>query len=176
MAYCDAPGMGLTEISEAFDKCLSNIQAYRKHEKFEIKKVIFHDPATVVLWADGTKTVVKCQPGDTYDREKGFLLAVCKKVYGNTGKYNSIIHRHLDCESAEIKTETAGLSVQCMRQDLDGFCHRQWCTKCPLGGPVCRCGRGAHFLTTRNGKYTMTDGEIRDAYRIAFGPKQGGNK
>ena len=25
-----------------------------------IKKVIFHDPATVVFWKDGTKTVVKC--------------------------------------------------------------------------------------------------------------------
>lgn len=25
-----------------------------------IKKVIFNDPATIVLWNDGTKTVVKC--------------------------------------------------------------------------------------------------------------------
>ena len=25
-----------------------------------IRKVIFNDPATVVLWSDGTKTVVKC--------------------------------------------------------------------------------------------------------------------
>ena len=31
-----------------------------------IKKVIFNDPATVVIWDDGTKTVVKCSEGDTY--------------------------------------------------------------------------------------------------------------
>ena len=31
-----------------------------------IKKVIFNDPATIVLWDDGTKTVVKCSEGDTY--------------------------------------------------------------------------------------------------------------
>lgn len=29
-------------------------------------QVIFHDPATIVYWADGTKTVVKCAEGDTY--------------------------------------------------------------------------------------------------------------
>lgn len=27
--------------------------------------VIFHNPATIVFWDDGDKTVVKCQPGDT---------------------------------------------------------------------------------------------------------------
>ena len=67
--------------------------------KFEIKKVIFHCPATVILWADGTKTVVKCQPGDTYDREKGFLLAVCKRAYGDAGRYNNVIHRALNNEN-----------------------------------------------------------------------------
>lgn len=32
-----------------------------------IRKVIFNDPATVVLWSDGTKTVVKCGPEDKFD-------------------------------------------------------------------------------------------------------------
>lgn len=177
MACFDAPGMGmgLTEISEAFDRCISSITAHGKHGKFEIKKVIFHCPATVILWADGTKTVVKCQPGDTYDREKGFLLAVCKRVYGDTGKYNNVIHRALNNENEEPNKESP--SVDKMRHSLDSFCRGKNChTNCPLGGPICRCGRGASFLTTRNGKYTMTDEEIKDAYRIAFGPKQGGNK
>lgn len=33
----------------------------------QIKNVIFNDPATIVFWKDGTKTVVKCQKdkGDT---------------------------------------------------------------------------------------------------------------
>lgn len=54
-------------------------------------KVIFHDPATIVYWADDTKTVVKCQEGDTYRKETGLALCVMKKVYGNTGLYNKII-------------------------------------------------------------------------------------
>ena len=53
----------------------------------EIKNVIFNDPATIVFWDDGTKTVVKCQDGDEFDPEKGLAMAIVKKTYGNNGSY-----------------------------------------------------------------------------------------
>lgn len=53
----------------------------------EIRKVIFNDPATIVLWSDGTKTVVKCQDGDIFDPEKGLAMAISKKAMGNKGNY-----------------------------------------------------------------------------------------
>ena len=53
----------------------------------EIKNVIFNDPATIVFWEDGTKTVVKCQDGDEFDPEKGLSMAIVKKAYGNKGNY-----------------------------------------------------------------------------------------
>ena len=62
----------------------------------EIKDVIFNPPATVVLWKDGTKTVVKCQNGDVYSKETGLALAICKKVYGNKGAYNDIFNKWLN--------------------------------------------------------------------------------
>lgn len=68
------------------------------------KKVIFHDPATIVYWADGTRTVVKCQPGDTYDPEKGLLLCIAKKSFGNNGKYNDILNEYL-AEEKWIKVD-----------------------------------------------------------------------
>ena len=49
----------------------------------ETEKVIFHDPATIVYWKDGTKSVIKCGEEDEYDPEKGFAMAVAKKVYGS---------------------------------------------------------------------------------------------
>lgn len=49
----------------------------------EIKKVIFHEPATIILWTDGTKTVVKCKDGDKYDKQTGFLMCYLKGVVGN---------------------------------------------------------------------------------------------
>ena len=48
-----------------------------------IKNVIFQEPATIVYWVDGSKTVVICQEGDIYDEEKGLAMAIAKKALGN---------------------------------------------------------------------------------------------
>lgn len=52
----------------------------------QIAKVIFNDPATIVLWNDGTKTVVKAQ-NEAFDKEKGLAMAIAKKAMGNRGNY-----------------------------------------------------------------------------------------
>lgn len=49
-----------------------------------VKKVIFSGPKTIVLWADGTKTIVSCGEGDIYDHYSGFCAAVVKKLFGST--------------------------------------------------------------------------------------------
>ena len=60
----------------------------------DIKKVIYNDPATIIFWADGTKTVVQCQKGDSYDPEKGLAMAIAKKALGNTSrKLNDVLHK-----------------------------------------------------------------------------------
>ena len=41
----------------------------------KIEKVIFNDPATIVFWVDGSKTVVKTMP-DQFD-DKGNLIGEC---------------------------------------------------------------------------------------------------
>ena len=61
----------------------------------EIKKVIFNDPATIVLWEDGTKTVVKAQDKDQFDKEKGLAMAIVKKALGNEGRYYEIFKKWL---------------------------------------------------------------------------------
>lgn len=63
-----------------------------------IKNVIFNDPATIVFWQDGTKTVVKCQDGDKFDPEKGLAMAIAKKVYGNQGNYCNQLKKWLPKE------------------------------------------------------------------------------
>ena len=52
-----------------------------------LKKVIYNDPATIAFWSDGTKTVVKAQPGDIFDPEKGLAMVIAKKACGNKGNY-----------------------------------------------------------------------------------------
>jgi hypothetical protein len=57
--------------------------------------VIFHDPATIVYWNDGSKTVVKCQPGDTFSAETGLITAMLKKYMGNDNTFNNVINAWL---------------------------------------------------------------------------------
>lgn len=76
-----------------------------------IKNVIFNDPATIILWADGTKTVVKCQDGDIYDPEKGMAMAICKKALGNQGNYCEVFKKWLPEEE----------EVECLYPDMIKF-------------------------------------------------------
>lgn len=71
----------------------------------KIKDVKFNDPATIVFWADGTKTVVKCQDGDIFDPEKGLAMAITKKALGNKGNYCNELKKWLPKdEEATLKT------------------------------------------------------------------------
>ena len=62
----------------------------------KIKDVIFNPPATIVLWDDKSKTVVKAQNGEPYDPEKGLAMCIVKKVYGNKGRYFNNISKWTD--------------------------------------------------------------------------------
>lgn len=59
-----------------------------------IDKVIFNDPATIIMWADGTKTVVKAVD-EAYDPEKGMAMAISRKALGNKGNYYNVFEEWL---------------------------------------------------------------------------------
>lgn len=60
-----------------------------------IKKVIYNNPATIILWEDGTKTVVKVQDGDVYSKELGFAMCVSKKYFGNQSNFNNVFKKYV---------------------------------------------------------------------------------
>lgn len=63
-----------------------------KHDISEdIHHIRFNGPATIIFWKDGTKTLSVCSEQDIYDREKGVVIAILKKVLGNSS-YNTILN------------------------------------------------------------------------------------
>lgn len=70
---------------------------YKNGEKLRtsIKCVIFNNPATIVKWSDGTKTVVKAS-NEPFDKEKGLAMAIAKKALGNKGNYYNQIRKWLE--------------------------------------------------------------------------------
>lgn len=78
-------------------------------DPFEIKKVYFNDPVTVVIWADDTKTIVRCQEGDVYSKETGLALCIAKKALGNKSNFNNVFHKWIpeEDEESNLSTNTA---------------------------------------------------------------------
>lgn len=59
-----------------------------------IDRVIFNNPATIIIWKDGSKTIVKKSKDDQWDPEKGFCMAIIKKLYGHT----SFMKKYIETE------------------------------------------------------------------------------
>ena len=72
-------------IGTTFDFAL-DLSDNCENKSLKARKVIFNPPATIVLWEDGKKTVVKCDGGDTFDEMKGLALCYMKKALGNTSR------------------------------------------------------------------------------------------
>ena len=66
-------------------------------DAFAIKNVIYNDPATIVYWEDGTKTVVKAN-NEKFDKEKGLAMCFAKKAMGNKGNYFEAFKKWADAE------------------------------------------------------------------------------
>ena len=96
----------------------------------DIKKVIFNYPATIVLWSDGSKTVVKCQDGDIYDPEKGLAMAISKKALGNKGNYCNEFKKWLpEDEEEEEKTVELRFDTSDISKSLEGLASRIFSNK-----------------------------------------------
>ena len=61
-------------IEELEEEEQSNYLAY--------ERIIFNDPATIVIWADGTRTVVKACKEDNFNKEVGLKTALLQRVFG----------------------------------------------------------------------------------------------
>ena len=86
------------QVKDIYDRTITLSNKEKLFDKEQIKDVIFKNPATIVLWKDGTKTVVKCQDGDVYNPETGLAMCIIKKMCGNKGNYNDVFNEWLPKE------------------------------------------------------------------------------
>lgn len=99
-----------------------------------IERVLFNDPATIVFWTDGTKTVVKCRKGDKFDPEKGIAMACAKKLMGNEDGYYKTIEKYLTKSKATnggIESMDTEEIRRAVREGCDLFDSDECHTKCP---------------------------------------------
>lgn len=77
-------GFPVPDHSDTMCKCITT-------QLPQVDRIIFNNPATVVFWTDGTKTVVKCMEGQEFSEYYGFLAALAKKVYGTNSAVKRIV-------------------------------------------------------------------------------------
>ena len=96
-----------TTVADVFKKILEKNQ-YNVVSKPrlvpDIKKVIFNRPVTVVLWDDGSKTIVRCQEDDNWSEYVGLAMAISKKAFGTNesgSNYYDVFKKHLPKEESK---------------------------------------------------------------------------
>jgi hypothetical protein len=72
-----------------------------------VEQVIFNEESatTVIIWADGKKTIVHCGEGETFDRYTGFMAAVCKRLFGGTTTAKKLMNSLDKQYQAKLKAE-----------------------------------------------------------------------
>lgn len=82
-----------------------HIKPTRAYHIPQIKNVIFSGPATIILWGDNTKTVVKCDKDDIYDPHTGMAEAIAKKALGDD--YRKTFRKYIKKYNKQMEKEIA---------------------------------------------------------------------
>lgn len=93
-----------TKAASDIKVTLYDLYGLEKPVSFDITEVIYNDPAVVVYWKDGTKTVATAQNED-YDPEKGLAICFAKKALGNSykgmGRFKRLLKKALKKKTEE---------------------------------------------------------------------------
>ena len=76
--------------------------------RFIPERIIKNGPATIVFWADGKKTVVKCGESEIPDDYAAFCAALGKKVYGSNSALKRVMMTALDNNKNDMDDKNGG--------------------------------------------------------------------
>lgn len=63
-------------------RMIEELEEEEQYDYLAFERIIFNDPATIVIWADGTRTVVKACKEDKFDKGVGLKTALLQRVFG----------------------------------------------------------------------------------------------
>lgn len=95
----DSPIITTPHIVDCGPTCVSNIVGEYIGVIFhdlEVKRIIFNPPATVIIWEDDTKTVVKCAEDDEFNPEIGVAMCYMKKIYGSRHAFSKKVESYIE--------------------------------------------------------------------------------
>lgn len=79
--------------------------------EISVKQIIYSGPKTIIIWSDGSKTIVSCGEGDTYDRYAGFCAAVTKKIFGSNSNIKKTIDKYAKADQSMFANDKNKMST-----------------------------------------------------------------
>jgi hypothetical protein len=61
-----------------------------------IENVIYNGNVTTVIWADGTKTIVRPSMGDAFDPEVGLAMAITQELFGSRSQFVKFVTKKIN--------------------------------------------------------------------------------
>ena len=81
-----------------------------------IKRVIFSDRKTIILWNDGSKTMVSCAEGEQLDPYMGFCAAFTKGFFGSKHRVEKIV-KNADYQPSKKTKKKISEVLKQLRED-----------------------------------------------------------
>lgn len=104
---CSADLDAMAECSGNCEYCCDNLYGTDPHMWGipDIDRIVFSNPATIIFWDDGDKTVVKTCSGDKFERYAGFAMACMKKLFGSTSRAKAVMNQLAVDQPTKVKKE-----------------------------------------------------------------------
>ena len=106
-------GLAIKTFGNDFKAFVVGADVRTHYDLPDIKKIIFNDPATIVYWVDGSKTVVKTADGETFNKEIGLAMAISKKFMEMHGiaypraAFKHLVENAIDCSQKTAEKKAA---------------------------------------------------------------------
>lgn len=89
-----------------------------------IKKIIRNGPCTIVIWNDGTKTIVRKSKFDREDDYAAVAQAIVKKIYGGTNAFHNLVNKKYEVhvsKKEQMQKQTYGYSMKEIAEGIQGM-------------------------------------------------------
>lgn len=90
--YYEAAKYISNKYTKSYEQAMAKGEFRTMKYVYKPLKIIYNDPATIVFWRDGTKTVVKRMEKEKFNPYTAFCAALAKKIYGSNSAVNRIVN------------------------------------------------------------------------------------
>ena len=149
------------DVSSALWRWATMFDSSRLSDCLRPKRILKNGRATIVMWADGTKTIVKRAEGEPDNDYTAFTAALAIKCYGSNSEVNRIVRKterqKSKKEKAEEKKRKKTLSQ--LTEEVTVNLVQMKCENCKYIDKACATEykKGEAYFCEHKGKYVFPD-------------------